>query len=109
MIPVEIPGVIGVTAVGNLLQKSLIPVTASALPKSRRQEATASFKGRQKLRTAVFCRLIWAAGMRFCKARRWHRRMSQVLRRMLISQFGRMPPDAVQAIITRTADSLIAR
>jgi lantibiotic leader peptide-processing serine protease len=106
VIPVEIPGVIGVTADGNLMQKSYyssygvgaVQVVAPG-GDSGYQRTTAAPRG-TVLSTYPNNRYAYAQGTSMASPH------AAGVAALIISQFGKMPPGRVQAMLTQTADSM---
>ncbi len=104
VIPVEIPGVIGVSGNGNLLLKSyfssygdgVIQVVAPG-GDSRFQRTTAAPRG-TVLSTFPGNRYAFAQGTSMSSPH------VAGVAALIVSQFGRLPPGQVQAIIDQTAD-----
>ena len=106
VIPVEIPGVIGVTADGNLMQKSYyssygVGVAQVVAPggDSRFQRTPAATRG-TVLSTYPGNRYAYAQGTSMASPH------AAGVAALIVSQFGKMPPGRVQAMLTQTADSL---
>jgi len=104
VIPVEIPGVIGVTANGNLMQKSYystygVGVVQVVAPggDSRFQRTTAAPRG-TVLSTFPNNRYAFAQGTSMASPH------AAGVAALILSQFGKMPQSAVQAMLTSTAD-----
>ena len=104
VIPVEISGVIGVTANGNLLQKSYyssygIGVVQVVAPggDSRFQRTTAASRG-TVYSTYPTNRYAYAQGTSMASPH------VAGVAALIISQFGKMPQGRVQAMLTSTAD-----
>ncbi|HET7500118.1 MAG TPA: S8 family serine peptidase [Kofleriaceae bacterium] len=106
VIPVEIPGVIGVTADGALMQKSSFSSFGSGVVQvvapggdSRFQRTTDGARG---LVLSTF------RGNRYALAQGTSMASPHVagVAALIISRFGKLSPGAVQAMITRTADPL---
>jgi subtilisin family serine protease len=104
VIPVEIPGVIGVTANGNLQQKSYyssygVGVAQVVAPggDSRFQRTAAAPRG-TVLSTYPGNRYAYAQGTSMASPH------VAGVAALIMSQFGKLPPGAVQALITGTAD-----
>ncbi|HEU4727560.1 MAG TPA: S8 family serine peptidase [Kofleriaceae bacterium] len=104
VIPVEIPGVIGVTANGNLMQKSSFSSFGSGVVQvvapggdSRFQRTTDGARG---LVLSTF------RGNRYALAQGTSMASPHVagVAALIISRYGKLSPGAVQAMITRTAD-----
>ena len=127
VIPVEISGVIGVTADGNLRQKSLysnygVGVTQVVAPggDSVFQITPAAPNGRvlstwqASLFFPPFCRtdlgrgVVDPSGATYCYLQGTSMASPHVagVAALVISQFGKMPPGKVQAYINQTADPL---
>lgn len=106
VIPVEIPGVIGVSANGNLMQKSYystygvgaIQVVAPG-GDSRFQRTTAAPRG-TVLSTYSRGRYAFAQGTSMASPH------VAGVAALIVSQFGKVPPGRVQALINQTADAL---
>jgi subtilisin family serine protease len=106
VIPVEIPGVIGVSGDGNLLQKSyyssygdgVIQVVAPG-GDSRYQRTPAASRG-TVLSTYPGNRYAYAQGTSMASPH------VAGVAALIISQFGRIPPGRVQALLDQTADPL---
>ena len=106
VIPVEIPGVVGVTADGNLMQKSYyssygvgaVQVVAPG-GDSRYQRTTAAPRG-TVLSTYPGNRYAYAQGTSMASPH------VAGVAALIISQYGKMPPGRVQAMINQTADSV---
>lgn len=106
VIPVEIPGVIGVTADGNLMQKSYyssygvgaVQVVAPG-GDSRYQRTPAASRG-TVLSTYPGNRYAYAQGTSMASPH------AAGVAALIISQFGKMPPGRVQAMLTQTAVSI---
>jgi lantibiotic leader peptide-processing serine protease len=106
VIPVEIPGVIGVTADGNLMQKSYyssygVGVVQVVAPggDSRFQRTPAATRG-TVLSTYPGNRYAYAQGTSMASPH------AAGVAALIVSQFGKMPPGRVQALLTQTADSM---
>jgi lantibiotic leader peptide-processing serine protease len=106
VIPVEIPGVIGVTADGNLMQKSYyssygVGVAQVVAPggDSRFQRTPAATRG-TVLSTFPGDRYAYAQGTSMASPH------AAGVAALAISAHGKMPPGAVQALIDRTADPI---
>ena len=102
VIPVEIPGVIGVTANGYNLQKSYyssygVGVTQVVAPGGDRRFQTTN-NGGYILSTYPGNRYVSAQGTSMASPH------VAGVAALIISQYGKMPPGAVQAMITQTAD-----
>jgi subtilisin family serine protease len=106
VIPVEIPGVVGVSANGNLMQKSyystygvgVIQVVAPG-GDSRFQRTSAAPRG-TVLSTYSRGRYAFAQGTSMASPH------VAGVAALIVSQFGKMPPGRVQALINQTADPL---
>jgi subtilisin family serine protease len=104
VIPVEIPGVIGVSANGNLMQKSyystygvgVIQVVAPG-GDTRFQRTTAAPRG-SVLSTYSRGRYAFAQGTSMASPH------AAGVAALIVSQYGKMPPGRVQALINQTAD-----
>ena len=106
VIPVEIPGVIGVTANGNLMQKSYyssygVGVVQVVAPggDSRFQRTAAAPRG-TVLSTYPGNRYAYAQGTSMASPH------VAGVAALIISQFGKMPQGRVQAMLTSTADTV---
>ena len=106
VIPNEIPGVIGVTADGNLMQKSYyssygVGVTQVVAPggDSRYQRTEAAPRG-TVLSTYPGNRYAYAQGTSMAAPH------VAGVAALIISQYGHMPPGRVQAMINQTADPM---
>jgi subtilisin family serine protease len=106
VIPVEIPGVIGVTADGNLQQKSYyssygVGVVQVVAPggDSRFQRTPAASRG-TVLSTYPGNRYAYAQGTSMASPH------AAGVAALIVSQFGKMPPGRVQAMLTQTAVSI---
>jgi len=106
VIPVEIPGVIGVTADGNLMQKSYyssygVGVAQVVAPggDSRFQRTAAAPNGRV-LSTFPGNRYAFAQGTSMASPH------AAGVAALIISQYGKMPQGKVQAMLTQTADPI---
>jgi lantibiotic leader peptide-processing serine protease len=104
VIPVEIPGVIGVTANGNLMHKSYyssygVGVAQVVAPggDSRFQRTAAAPRG-TVLSTFPGNRYAFAQGTSMASPH------VAGVAALILSQFGKLPPGAVQAMLTGTAD-----
>ena len=104
VIPVEIPGVIGVTANGNLMQKSYyssygVGVVQVVAPggDSRYQRTPAATRG-TVYSTYPTDRYAYAQGTSMASPH------AAGVAALIISQFGKMPQGRVQAMLTSTAD-----
>jgi len=127
VIPVEIPGVIGVTADGNLREKAFysnygVGVTQVVAPggDSIFQLTAAAPNGRvlstwpASLFFPPFCRtdlgrgVVDPSGAKYCYQQGTSMASPHVagVAALIISQFGKMPPAKVQAYINQTADPL---
>ena len=106
VIPVEIPGVIGVTADGNLQQKSYyssygvgaVQVVAPG-GDSRYQRTPAATRG-TVLSTYPNNRYAYAQGTSMASPH------AAGVAALIVSQYGKMPPGKVQAMMAQTADAL---
>ena len=106
VIPVEIPGVIGVTADGNLMQKSFyssygVSAVQVVAPggDSRYQRTTDAPRG-TVLSTYPGNRYAYAQGTSMASPH------AAGVAALIVSQFGKIPPGAVQAMLTQTADPI---
>jgi subtilisin family serine protease len=104
VIPVEIPGVIGVTANGNLMQKSYyssygVGVAQVVAPggDSRFQRTPAATRG-TVLSTYPGNRYAYAQGTSMASPH------AAGVAALILSQYGKMPPGAVAAKLANTAD-----
>lgn len=104
VIPVEIPGVIGVTANGNLMQKSYyssygVGVVQVVAPggDSRFQRTPAAPRG-TVLSTFPNNRYAFSQGTSMASPH------AAGVAALILSQFGKMPQGAVQAMLTSTSD-----
>lgn len=102
-IPVEIPGVIGVTANGSLLQKSYysdygVGATQVVAPGGdRRFQVTPDAPNGRVLST-------FPGGYAYAQGTSMAGPHVAGVAALIISQFGKMPPGKVQAMISQTAD-----
>ena len=106
VIPVEIPGVIGVSADGNLMQKSYYSTYGVSAVQvvapggdSRFQRTAAATRG-TVYSTYSRGRYAYAQGTSMASPH------VAGVAALIISQFGKMPPGRVQAMINQTADSV---
>jgi subtilisin family serine protease len=104
VIPVEIPGVIGVTANGYQLQKSYyssygVGVTQVVAPGGdRRFQVPPVIDNGRVLSTFPGGAYVWLQGTSMASPH------VAGVAALVMSQFGKMPPGAVQAFINQTAD-----
>ncbi len=106
VVPVEISGVVGVTSVGNLLQKSYyssygVGVAQVTAPggDSRYQKTAAAMRG-TVLSTYPNNRYAYLQGTSMASPH------VAGVAALILSQYGKMPQGAVQAMLTQTADPL---
>jgi subtilisin family serine protease len=121
VIPVEVPGVVGVTADGNLELKSFyssygmgsVAVTAPG-GDSILQKTAAAPNGRvlstwpAALFSSCVRKVVDASGATYCYLQGTSMASPHVagVAALIVSQLGRIPPGSVQAIIRNTADPL---
>jgi subtilisin family serine protease len=103
VIPVEIPGVIGVTANGNLMQKSYYSTYGVGVAQVVAPGGDARFQRTTEAPYGYVLSTVpggwaWAQGTSMASPH------VAGVAALVISQRGKLPPNAVQAAITRTAD-----